>query len=232
MFANSDRDMLRYQLEKRVGTHEPQQPASYTKLFLQKQKAEAMAQQAKREYQEQLEAVEVFMKVLCEHNVDELEYIDKEELRNALEDEEFLEDYYRVLFGDNANLDTIFDMLDADHNGKITFYEFLQFIESKGVRMQHRFNGYGRGEVKSFKEFLTAILNTVCFQATSAHFKPTDLDRTIGVNTGHVGTLDFNFEADDMDFAVARGYNATKACLQYLAYNKPCVVSRKYFDCL
>ncbi|XP_050394210.1 uncharacterized protein YqhO-like, partial [Patella vulgata] len=42
-----------------------------------------------------------------------------------------------------------------------------------------------------------------------------DMARTVGINTGHMGTTDFELEEEDMEFVVERGYNATKAYLQY-----------------
>ena len=220
MFENTEKDVERFQLDRRVGALKPKEPARKTKLFLEKQKAEEVACRTEREKQIRIKAVEAFMRTLSHYNLAEYEYIDKSELKNALQDENlFSNDHYEVLFGDVANRDgdAIFNVLDVDQNGKISFYELLQFIEDKGVRIQARIQGYGRREVSNLMHFGSAIIKMVTtFKEKKLHF----LDRTIGVNTGHVGTLDFDLDSADIDFVVERGYNATEAFFRYFVYNE------------
>ena len=42
-----------------------------------------------------------------------------------------------------------------------------------------------------------------------------DLKRTVGINTGHIGTTDFVLEPEDVQFIIARGRNSLEAFLKY-----------------
>ena len=91
--------------------------------------------------------------------------------------------------------------------------------------MGARIQGYGRREVNSFMDYLYSLYYTVTFQAAKVFFRNTDLDRTIGVNTGHVGTFDFDLEDADINFIVERGYNSTEAFFRHFAYKKTHLVT-------
>ncbi|XP_055863371.1 uncharacterized protein LOC106050539 isoform X3 [Biomphalaria glabrata] len=52
-------------------------------------------------------------------------------------------------------------------------------------------------------------------EAHGIKMQENDEDRTVGINTGHIQTLDYNLETADKEFVIQRGYNATKAFLQY-----------------
>uniref|UniRef100_A0A8W8MC69 PNPLA domain-containing protein n=1 Tax=Magallana gigas TaxID=29159 RepID=A0A8W8MC69_MAGGI len=47
--------------------------------------------------------------------------------------------------------------------------------------------------------------------------EPQDLDRTVGINTGHVGLTDFKLEEEDMRFVIDQGYKSTMTFLKYFA---------------
>jgi len=93
--------------------------------------------------------------------------------------------------------------------------ELLQFIEEQGVRMQTRFQGYGRREVRTLADFLSALQNTLLTNVKFLYVKDADEYRTVGINTGHVGTSDYNLTEADREFVVARGYNAISAFMKY-----------------
>ncbi|RUS86202.1 hypothetical protein EGW08_006048, partial [Elysia chlorotica] len=135
---------------------------------------------------------------------------------------EFSQEQAELLFCKGTDVNSVFDALDKDGNGKIAFSELMQFIEERGVRLQVRFQGFGRREVNSFVQFLNALQATMLTNMKYVHVKMKDAMRTVGINTGHIGTLDYGMDDADREFAVARGYNATKMYLAYcVAWNYP-----------
>ncbi|XP_059158901.1 uncharacterized protein LOC131942947, partial [Physella acuta] len=216
LYDDTEKEVMRYSLERRKGSLVPSEPSARTKLFTDKCRKKKIQQKAEMEHQKLVRAVEAFMKVLDKHNIDEHEFIDKTELENALNDtEDFPPEYSQLLFGDDVDVDAAFDMIDKDKNGRIAFMELVHFIEEQGIRMQTRFQGFGRREIRSFFGFLSALQHTLLTNLKYVFVNEDDVDRTVGINTGHVGTSDYELEEADRQFVVARGYNATKAFFQY-----------------
>ncbi|KAK3791651.1 hypothetical protein RRG08_050604 [Elysia crispata] len=228
LFNESEQEILKDQLEKRQGAMLPTRPAEDTKLYKKKKKTREDLAKAEREHCKVVEAVEAFMRVLQKYNLEEQEYIDKEELRKALNDPaEFSQEQAELLFCKGTDVNSVFDALDKDGNGKIAFSELMQFIEEKGIRLQVRFQAFARREVNSFVQFLNALQATMLTNMKYVHVKMKDVQRTVGINTGHIGTLDYGLEDADREFAVARGYNATRTYLGYcVAWNYPGVVKK------
>ena len=215
---------MRSTLEKRAGTLKPVEPKVKTKLFLKKKREAELANNAEREHQKHVEAVQAFMQALSLHDSGS-EYIDRSKLKDALEG--FPSNHYNLLFGDGGDVDTICDLIDTDRDGQVQFAELVQLIESKGVRMQDHFLGYGRGNVTCLKAFVGAVAMTMSHNTQHAFVKHTDVDRTIGINTGHVGSFDYSQEEPDREFIKERGYNATEACFRHFAYNKTDLVKER-----
>ncbi|GFO08801.1 hypothetical protein PoB_003530600, partial [Plakobranchus ocellatus] len=228
LFSADEDEVLRDQLEKRQGALVPSKPSRDTKLYRSKQDAKVSLAQTDTEYTKMCQAMEAFMKVLYKHNLEELEFIDKGELRRALDDtEEFTSEQAKLLFGEHVDVDTVFGWLDRNGDGKVSFLELFRFIEERGMRFQLRFQGFARREVTNFIQFLKALQGTMLTNMKYVHVKNEDLARTVGINTGHIGTLDYGMDDADRQFAVQRGYNATLTYLSYcVAANYPGVVSK------
>ncbi|XP_059158896.1 uncharacterized protein LOC131942945 [Physella acuta] len=222
LYDDTEMEVLRYSLEKRVGSTDPYKISKDTKLSKLKDKKKTLLKKAEREHSRMVKAVEAFMKVLDKHNLQEQEFIDKTELENALNDtENFSEENAKLLFGEDIDVNTAFNILDKDGNGRIAFLELVQFIEEHGIRMQTRFQGFGRRDVNTFFDFLSALQNTLLTNLKYVFVNERDEYRTVGINTGHVGTSDYVLEDADREFVVERGYNATKAFLKYYVANNP-----------
>ena len=84
MYDDSSREMMRSTLEKRAGTLKPVEPKVKTKLFLKKKREAELANNAEREHQKHVEAVQAFMQALSLHDSGS-EYIDRSKLKDALE---------------------------------------------------------------------------------------------------------------------------------------------------
>ncbi|KAK6194958.1 hypothetical protein SNE40_000482 [Patella caerulea] len=215
LFADSEEDVYRHTLERRVGVGLPEKPAKETEIYLRCIKEKLKQNRAAKEHGRVINAVNTFLGILKKHNLDQDDVIDRGELEAAFKDTEFTNEEKVLLFGENVDFSATFNVLDADKNGKIQFEELIEFIESTGVCFQVRFLGFRGKPVKDLGSFLDSLQSTLLTNVKKVYVDERDMARTVGINTGHIGTTDFKFEEEDMDFVVERGYNATKAYLQY-----------------
>lgn len=215
LFADDERELLRYQVENmRRGTQLQELPN--TKLAKEKLRKKQLQDNTDREHRRVVRAVNTFLKVLEKHNLDGNHTISRSELEAALEDEEFTRKRRLRLFGD-VDSDTILQYLDRDGNGQISFQELVRFMEETGINVQARFQGYQRREVKSLVTFLDTLQATLLTNVKKIFVEERDIDRTVGINTGHVDTSDFVLEDADRDFLVERGRIAVTSFLRYYA---------------
>ncbi|KAL8563991.1 hypothetical protein ACOMHN_025322 [Nucella lapillus] len=222
LYSDAEEDILRINLERRVGCLKPAKPDPETKLFMQREKEAKQKRRAEREYAQVVQAVDSFLRVLKKHNMDDNDVINRQELEAAFKDEEEFPRYQaEVLFGKDFTVSEAFQLLDRDDNGQIRYEELLRFIEENGVCLQSRFLGYQRREIKNFVSFLNTLTSTLTFNVQKLYVEERDLDRTVGINTGHIHTTDFNLESPDREFVVLRGYNSMKAFLTYFVVLKP-----------
>ncbi|KAK6167414.1 hypothetical protein SNE40_021448 [Patella caerulea] len=220
LFADNERDILRYNLENRIGVLKPLKPSSATKLFVNRSKKKRIQAKLIVEHGRVVRAVDDFLRVLKRHNIDNSDDITLEELENAFKDEQLTKEEKILLFGKDINVHEAFQLLDNDKSGQIKYSELVHFIESTGICFQTRFLGYQRMDVTDFMSFLDSLQSTLLTNVKKMYVDERDMERTVGINTGHIGTTDFNCEEADRDFVVARGYNATKSFLQYCAASR------------
>ncbi|XP_034310153.2 uncharacterized protein [Magallana gigas] len=216
LYADSETDVFRYLLEKRIGVH--LDPSPNTKLAKMKMEQKKVQEKAKREHRRVMMAVDEFLKVLKKHNLDKDHTISRSELENAFKDEDdFSKKSSEMLFGKDCTVQKAFDLLDKDKNGEINFNELMNFIQGTGISLQQRFLGYQRRDINGIFEFFDTLQNALLTNVKRAFVNDEDLDRTVGINTGHVGTSDFTLEEEDRSFAVAQGYKSTMTFLRYFA---------------
>ncbi|XP_048754204.1 uncharacterized protein LOC125665551 isoform X4 [Ostrea edulis] len=215
LYADSEQDVFRFLLEKRIGAH--LDPSPNTKLAKMKMEQKKVQEKAKREHRRVMMAVDEFLKVLKKHNLDKDHTISRSELGNAFMDEEFSKKSSEMLFGKDCTVQQAFDLLDKDGNGEINFNELMNFIQGTGISLQQRFLGYQRRDINGIFEFFDTLQNALLTNVKRAFVNDQDLDRTVGINTGHVGTSDFVLEEDDRKFAVSQGYKSTLTFLKYFA---------------
>ncbi|XP_067650146.1 uncharacterized protein [Haliotis asinina] len=220
LYADNEEDVLRYQLEKRMGVELQDLPD--TKLAREKVKTRQLQLKADREHRRVVRAVDAFLQVLKRHNVDCDATISRDELEAALRDETtFTRTRRRRIFGDVDN-DTILQYLDRDGNGKITYNELMRFMEETGITLQTRFLGYDRKEVNNLFNFFSTLQSTLLTNVKRIYVEERDIERSVGINTGHVGTTDFVLEDADREFIVERGRRSVIAFLKYyVAINDP-----------
>ncbi|XP_062579583.1 uncharacterized protein LOC134241558 [Saccostrea cucullata] len=159
-------------------------------------------------------SVSKFLKQLQNHNLDKDEFINKEELENAIKSEELTDVDKKRLFGKNVTVEEVMAKLDKDGNGKISYEELVSFIEETGISVVHRRLGFGRQQVDTFLSLLQTLYNTMSLNIVRISVRASDVPRTVGLNSHYIGTLTFDYTKEDADFVGQESYKTTIAFLK------------------
>ncbi|KAH9524746.1 hypothetical protein Btru_027688, partial [Bulinus truncatus] len=223
VYSDDEPDLLKYQLEhSRPGIQLNSQPE--TKLA----KAKIQQENNNVEHRSLVKAVNSFLRALKEHDTDESDTIDSKELLAALEDEKLFPTRDRkILFGDSSS-ETILNCLDKDGNGQIKFNELMTFMEESDINMHYRSQGYERRTTGNVFQFLHALYDTVLTHVERVYVEEKDWKRTVGINTGYIGTTDFNLEPADVKFLCERGRLCLDAFLKSYVAANDCEENPKY----
>ncbi|CAC5387803.1 unnamed protein product [Mytilus coruscus] len=135
----------------------------------------------------------------------------------AVMEDEFTTEHASLLFGENCNAATAFEALDKDGNGEIQYHELVNFIQSTGICLQQRFLGYQRKDITGLFSFFDTLQNALLTNVKRVFVEERDFDRTVGINTGHVGTSDFVLEPEDRAYVVEQGRRSMESFLKYYA---------------
>ncbi|XP_046550857.1 uncharacterized protein LOC124260576 [Haliotis rubra] len=220
LYADNERDYLRQSLERKVKSVQPVKPSVETKLYKNWIEKKEDMNKAKRIHQKITDAMNSFLKVIDQCNMNQDKVIGRKELENAMKGGSFTNDQAQILFGEGVSPEQAFHILDQDGTGEIHYSELLSFMEDHGINIRQRSLGVRRSVVNSLPSYVNSIQNTLLLNIRKMTTKPCDIDRTVGINTGHVDTTDFELEDADKRFVVMRGYNACRAFLQrYIADN-------------
>ncbi|CAL1548192.1 unnamed protein product [Lymnaea stagnalis] len=214
LYSDNEQDLLKYQLENlRHGVQLQDLPN--TKLARAKIRKKKLQLKTDREHRRLVTAMNAFLRALRKHNADRNNTIDRGELEAALKDEDLFPQKRKVILFGDVESDVILDYLDKDHNGQISYNELLSFMEETGINMQNRFLGYQRRVITNFPSFLDTLQATLLTNVKRVYVEERDLKRTVGINTGHVGTSDFVLESPDVEFVIERGRRSLEAFLKY-----------------
>ncbi|CAG5135984.1 unnamed protein product, partial [Candidula unifasciata] len=190
LYDDTENEIMRYSLEQRIGSLTPDEPIRCTKLYRKLRKTE-IKNEFEREHSRCLKAAESFMRALYKHNLHGQVVISKQQLKDALEDESvFPREDKELLFGINISVDDAFEILDKDSNG-----------QSYSV-WQNRIHGYERMEISSLLDFVFALQKAWLINMKKVYAVDGDINRTVGINTGHIGTSNYILEDEDRDFLV------------------------------
>ncbi|XP_021371602.1 uncharacterized protein LOC110462095 [Mizuhopecten yessoensis] len=165
-----------------------------------------------------IKAVDEFIKVLKKHDLNGDGKIDMNEMKNVFADSEFSNKSKRIIFGHGRQCDAVeaFDLLDANSDGQVTFDELVTFVEQReGIDLQQLYTGYKRHEIDGVTSFFSTCLNAVFLNASRIFMEGYDIDRTVGINTGYVGSNNYDLEEKDIDFLLLQGRKSTLAYLKY-----------------
>ncbi|XP_061169581.1 uncharacterized protein LOC133178946 [Saccostrea echinata] len=167
-----------------------------------------------KEHQCVRSSVSRFLKILQKHNLDKDEFINREELQNAIKSENLSECDKKRLFGKNITVEEVMTKLDKDGNGKISYEELVSFIEETGISVVHRRLRFGRQQVNTLLSLLQSLYNTMSMNIVRISVSAEDMSRTVGLNSHYIGTLTFNYTKEDADFVDQESYKTTMAFLK------------------
>ncbi|ESO99707.1 hypothetical protein LOTGIDRAFT_238744 [Lottia gigantea] len=221
VYSDYEQDLMKGKLDNRAGALAPDKPDEDTKLYKKYMTKKLKKKKAEKIHAKVVRSVDNFLRAIRKYNINQKDNVDLEELKKVFEDDEiFTAHDCKILFGKIMTAEEAFEVIDKDNNGEIEFDELLEFIQRTGICLQNCFQGYFRQEVNGLAQFVCRIQDAVLLNLKRVNMNYTDLDRTVGINTGHVNTIDFNMELADVDFLEARGYNAMKAFLRYHVVSK------------
>eukprot|EP00058_Branchiostoma_floridae_P013955 XP_002599443.1 hypothetical protein BRAFLDRAFT_81059 [Branchiostoma floridae] len=128
----------------------------------------------------------------------------------------------KKLFGKEYanNVDQLFDQMDADKDGKLTFQEIHQFFTNRGFRWLTRGMEIKREHVSSLADYTLKYMDLLSFLGKKIYHKVDDMERTIGVDSDYVKTTDFQLEDEDKIHLFKNGATGARAFLRtYIAKN-------------
>ncbi|XP_061169991.1 uncharacterized protein LOC133179216, partial [Saccostrea echinata] len=163
----------------------------------------------KKEHQCVRTSVSKFLKILQKQNLDKDEFINREELQNALKSEDLTDCDKKRLFGKDVTVEKVVAKLDKDGNGKVSYEELISFIEETGISVVHRRLGFGRQQVNTLLSLLQTLYNTMSLNIVRISVRAADVPRTVGLNSHYIGTLTFDYTKEDADFVEQESYNTT-----------------------
>lgn len=208
VYADNERDILQDKLKKRANKFQNLPP---TKLAGEKIRKKKILDQVEHEDEQTRSALKNFIKQLPKPDgKGELPKADVVKTFGKLKQVEF-----EYLFGKNVKHLEAADALDINGNGKISYDELLHFSESMGLSFQECFLSYQRQEVNRLSSFMGAVVNAVSTNLKRLFVNDSDIERTVGINTGHIGTADFDLEPGDIKYAVIQGKLSTEAFLEH-----------------
>ncbi|XP_067948270.1 uncharacterized protein [Watersipora subatra] len=230
VYSALEQDLMQTELDTIAGLDISDRPHG-SKLFKSRSDALQYKEKALKEHEIFLRALDKFLKTLrgmnknCDdHHVDDV--IDKSELLKALRlaktrnssssaQNEFSAHDVEILFGQEANIDNVFDELDVDGSGCISYDELVLFIERAGIDIQSKFQGYDRRELGNLGQYVIGLQDTLLTNVKKMFIEERDIDRTVGINTDYIETTDFAMEQVDREFCYERGRRATISFLRH-----------------
>ncbi|XP_033741847.1 uncharacterized protein LOC117328428 [Pecten maximus] len=199
-FSEGEADNFRFYLEKRTPVH-----SRSNSTLNRKRRAELIAKA--RERKRISTAVRHFFPLLEKYDTNLDGKINNQEFQNIYD--HFSEEDRQALFGDLDGSNVVFKRLDKNGNGQVTFQEIIRYIEGRGLAVNQRYLGYKRQDVTSIVSYASSIFDTMLLNLKRLHMEYDDLGRTIGINTGHIETADFDLEEEDIIFLLDQGRNTT-----------------------
>ncbi|XP_071803371.1 uncharacterized protein [Asterias amurensis] len=203
-----------------------------TKLSRERKNTKSKQKDAATEHKIVTDALAKFIAVLSRNQMDNnTGSISRKELETVFnkEGDEFTDREARILFGENFTIDDVFEFLDINGDGTISFQELMGLAEQKGVSLQTFFLGYQRQEVSSLTGFLDTLSNTLLVNVKRVFTTDNDLKRTIGIDTLYVSATDFKLEEEDRKFLVQQGeLSASTFLTQWIKENPDKLVRKQH----
>ncbi len=154
--------------------------------------------------------------MLDECDIDESGTISIDEFNTAMgqESSKFTDEDKKRLFGDDfRDTRALFKRLDTSSDGEISFKELLSFAEKQGLNIMEHFRGYNRQEITGIQSYFGTMMESLLLNMKRIFIQAGDVNRTVGIDTGYLDTLDFKMEKPDQNYLVEQG---KLGCIAYL----------------
>jgi len=241
VYSDAEQDVMKAKLERRVGVQttekdRPQHSKVYKK-YRDKQAKTRTSPETFEEHEVFMSSFDKFLKILQQVNStgDEVDdTITRSELKEALDSaisvegteegedatSKFNSVDIQILFGFESDLEKILDKLDVDGDGEISYGELLKFIENAGIDISSKLQGYQRKEINTFSEFIEGVQDSLLTHSKHVYLEDHDFQRTVGINTDYIDTLDYSVDAEDREFLVQQGRKATISFLKHYVHEQ------------
>ncbi|XP_033629031.1 uncharacterized protein LOC117291448 [Asterias rubens] len=209
------KDVLKERFKDRIIESE-RIPHPETKLANQRADKIRKLESAAKEHGELVASMSRFMQVLDECDIDESGTISVDEFNTAMHKKpsKFTDEDKTRLFGEDfRDTEALFKRLDTSSDNQISFKELLSFADKKGLSIMEHFRGYQRQEITSLRSYFGTLMETLLLNMKRIFIQAGDVDRTIGIDTGYLDTLDFKMEKPDQIYLVEQG---KLGCIAYL----------------
>ncbi|XP_069124132.1 uncharacterized protein [Argopecten irradians] len=215
VYSESEADNFRFYLETRASVY-----WRSSSTLCRKRRSELIAKT--RERKRVTDAINHFLPILDKYDANLDGKIDMQEFRTIYDHLSGLD--RATLFGHLDEPDAVFAQLDKNGDKEVTFQEILQYIHHRGLAVNQLFLGYKRQDVAGIVSYGGAIFNTMLLNLKRLYMEHADVDRTVGINTGHIETSDFDLEDEDIAFLLEQGKRTTIDFLKmYLTKNRKSV---------
>ncbi|XP_066303690.1 uncharacterized protein [Branchiostoma lanceolatum] len=201
------------QEEREYEKHRPDTEAART--YTDKRKMETVDAMENRKKMRTL--IDKFLTSLKNQNTDHNATISRAELRRAFQEAgtmSLTDQEKKKLFGEGHYADRLFDQMDADKDGQLTYQEVHEFFGNKGFHWLTRCLGGRREQSTSLKDYTMKYMDLLGVLGKKVYCKALDVDRSIGVDSDYVKTTDFTLENEDKIFLFKRGASGARAFLR------------------
>ncbi|XP_066303789.1 uncharacterized protein [Branchiostoma lanceolatum] len=169
-----------------------------------------------------------FLQTLKKNQIDDLTTISREELYQVFEElkDDFMsltEEERKALIGEAETPDQLFDEIDVDSDGLLTYDEVHQFFTNRGLGW---LTGHKKAHITSLTGYAMKYQELLVLLGKRVYRKAGDVYRSIGVNGDYVNVTDFQLEEADRLYLFKQGAAGVRAFLRtYIANNKLSAVS-------
>ncbi|KAI0231767.1 hypothetical protein LSAT2_017869 [Lamellibrachia satsuma] len=163
-------------------------------------------------------AADRFLQALQKQGLDTKEKITKKDLEDVFSKENIPEEDLKVLFGEKISADDIFEKLEDKKGEGFDYGRIAAYLGQRGLDLQAGYMAEFKSmNIGNLKDFLLSLKETMVANTQRLLVKKEDIERTVGINTRYIGTLDFNLEQADRDFLIEQGRRSTVAFLRQYA---------------
>ncbi|XP_035662131.1 uncharacterized protein LOC118406311 [Branchiostoma floridae] len=158
--------------------------------------------------------IDRFLTSLKEQNTEQNSTISRDELHRAFTeagDSSMEEEDKKKLFGEAYKVDKLFDQMDADKDGQLSYQEIHEFFANKGYSWLTRCM---EEETVGLGDYTLKYVKLLDVMGKRAYSKDQDVKRCIGVDSDYVNTTDFDLEDEDKLFLFKQGAIGARAFLR------------------